>query len=186
MQSISEVLPLVISPLKCAMFQEKAQPIRNCFFRTFRVEESFWTKKQSCKLWKVGIEKCRPFFDFVCFNRCHFTWIYKKWQCTNLIFQLFTNLSNIFQPNIKKLEACFSFNIWNKFFAVWNIRVYSRNFLLWITLLWPVMTLTLTKQFILTCFFFPGHVRKCKLFCKFAAQTLRKFTQECLFTMKNL
>ena len=70
-QSISEVLPLVISPLKCAMFQEKAQPIRNCFFRTFRVEESFWTKKQSCNLSKVDIKKWRPFFDFVCFNGCH-------------------------------------------------------------------------------------------------------------------
>ena len=36
--------------------------------RSLRVEESFWTKKQSCKLLKVDITKWRPFFVFVCFN----------------------------------------------------------------------------------------------------------------------
>ena len=42
-------------------------------FKDLRVEESFWTKKQSCNLSKVDIKKWRPFFDFVCFNGCHFT-----------------------------------------------------------------------------------------------------------------
>ena len=41
-------------------------------FRTFRVKESFWTKKQSWKLSKVDIKKWRPFFVFVCLNGCHF------------------------------------------------------------------------------------------------------------------
>ena len=45
-----------------------AKPRTNCIFVTFRVEESFWTKKQSCKFSKVDIRKWRPFFDFVCFN----------------------------------------------------------------------------------------------------------------------
>ena len=49
------------------------QPKTNCVFRTFRVEESFWTKKQSCKFSKVGIMKWRPLFDFVRFNGRHFT-----------------------------------------------------------------------------------------------------------------
>ena len=55
------------------MFLIMVQPKTNCIFRTFRLEESFWTKKQSCNLSKVGIKKWRPFFDFVCFNGCHFT-----------------------------------------------------------------------------------------------------------------
>ena len=35
------------------------------------MEESFWTKKQSCKFSKVVIMKWHPFFDFVCFNGCN-------------------------------------------------------------------------------------------------------------------
>ena len=46
-------------------------PNTNCIFTTFRVSESFWTKKQSCKFSKVDIKKWRPFFDFVCFNGRH-------------------------------------------------------------------------------------------------------------------
>ena len=49
-----------------------SQPKTNCIFRTFRVKESFWTKKQSWKLSKVDIKKWRPFFVFVCLNGCHF------------------------------------------------------------------------------------------------------------------
>ena len=59
--------------IQSEMFLIMAQPKTNCNFRTFRVEESFWTKKQSCKLWKVGKKKCSPFFVFVRFNGCHFT-----------------------------------------------------------------------------------------------------------------
>ena len=36
------------------------------------MEDSFWTKKQSCKLSKVDIKKWRSFFVFVCFNGRHF------------------------------------------------------------------------------------------------------------------
>ena len=36
------------------------------------MDESFWTKKQSCKLSKVDIKKWHSFFVFVCFNGCHF------------------------------------------------------------------------------------------------------------------
>ena len=35
------------------------------------MDESFWTKKQSCKFSKVDVKKCHPFFDFVCFNGRH-------------------------------------------------------------------------------------------------------------------
>ena len=48
-----------------------AQPKTNCNLKTLRVEESFWTKKQSCNLSKVDIKNWRPFFEFVCFNGCH-------------------------------------------------------------------------------------------------------------------
>ena len=54
-----------------------SQPKTNCIFRTFRVKESFWTKKQSWILSKVDIKKWRPFFVFVCLNGCHFL-KYKK------------------------------------------------------------------------------------------------------------
>ena len=35
------------------------------------MDESFWTKKQSCKFSKVDIKKWCPFFDFVCFDGRH-------------------------------------------------------------------------------------------------------------------
>ena len=38
------------------MFLIMAEPKTNCIFRTFRVDESFWTKKQSCKFSKVDIK----------------------------------------------------------------------------------------------------------------------------------
>ena len=41
-------------------FLVSAKP--NCVFMTFKVEESFWTKKQSCKSSKVDKTKWRPFF----------------------------------------------------------------------------------------------------------------------------
>ena len=53
------------------MFLIMAQPKTNCIFRTFRVDESFCTKKQSCKFSKVDIKKWCPFFNFVCFNGRH-------------------------------------------------------------------------------------------------------------------
>ena len=46
--------------------------VTNCDFRTFGVNESFWTKQQSCITLKVSLRKCCPFFVFVCFNRHHF------------------------------------------------------------------------------------------------------------------
>ena len=36
--------------MEFAMFHIMAQPKTNCLFRTFRVKESFWAKKQSCIL----------------------------------------------------------------------------------------------------------------------------------------
>ena len=60
--------------IQSAIFLIMAQPKTNCVFRTFRVKESFWTKKQSCITLKVGIKKWRLFFVFVCYSGCHFTW----------------------------------------------------------------------------------------------------------------
>ena len=57
--------------MQSAMFLIMAQPKTNYIFRTFRVAESFLTKKQICKFSKVDIMKWCPFFDFVCFNGCH-------------------------------------------------------------------------------------------------------------------
>ena len=54
--------------IKSAIFLIMAQPKTNCVFRTFRVKESFWSKKQSCITLKVGIEKWCLFFVFVCFS----------------------------------------------------------------------------------------------------------------------
>ena len=48
--------------IKCAMFHVIAQPKTNCVFRTFRVKESFWAKKQSLITLKVGMG---PFFNYV-------------------------------------------------------------------------------------------------------------------------
>ena len=41
--------------------------------RAIRVDESFWTQKQSCITRKIGLEKWCLFFYFVCFSGCHFT-----------------------------------------------------------------------------------------------------------------
>ena len=52
------------------MFNIKAEPPlteTNCVFRTFRVKESFWAKKQSCITLKVGIKKWCSFFCFCLF-----------------------------------------------------------------------------------------------------------------------
>ena len=50
----------------------QSQPKTSCIFRTFRVKESFLTKKQNLTLSKVDIKKWRRFFIFVCLNGCHF------------------------------------------------------------------------------------------------------------------
>ena len=49
------------------------EPKTKYILKTFKVEESLWNQKQSCLEWKIGLEKCCPFFDFVCFNGRHFT-----------------------------------------------------------------------------------------------------------------
>ena len=54
--------------IQSAIFLIMAEPKVNCGFRTFRVKESFWAKKQSCITLKVGIKKWRLFFVFVCFS----------------------------------------------------------------------------------------------------------------------
>ena len=54
--------------IECEMFHIMAQPKTNCVFRTFRVKESFWAKKQSCITLKVGIKKKHLFLVFVCFS----------------------------------------------------------------------------------------------------------------------
>ena len=85
------------------MFHIMAQPKTNCVFRTFRVKESFWVKKQSCITLKVGIKKWRLFFDFVCFSGCQFFSLsLRKRPC------LFKNLNPYFltttYPSIGKYD----------------------------------------------------------------------------------
>ena len=66
------------------------RPKTNCIFRTFRVAESFWTKKQSCKFSKVDI----MFFDFVCFNGRHILKeiaISQYWRREIFVFLVFPN-----------------------------------------------------------------------------------------------
>ena len=79
--------------IQSAMFLIMAQPKTNCIFRTFRVTESFWTKKQSCKFSKVDIMKCRPFFWF-----CLFWWtpyfeiaIFQQGRSEIFVFLVFPN-----------------------------------------------------------------------------------------------
>ena len=60
-----------LKALKCTLCL--AEPETKCIFKTFGVEESFRTKKQSCITQKVGIKKWCLFFDFVCLSGCHFT-----------------------------------------------------------------------------------------------------------------
>ena len=58
---------------KYAMFCIISQPGTKYILRAFRVDESFWTQKQSCITQKVGLEKWCLFFHFVCFNGRHFS-----------------------------------------------------------------------------------------------------------------
>ena len=46
-----------------AMFCIISQPGTKYILRAFRVDESFWTLKQSCITQKVGLEKCCLFFE---------------------------------------------------------------------------------------------------------------------------
>ena len=61
--------------IQSAIFLIMAQPKRNCVFRTFRVKESFWAKKQSCITLKVGIKKWCLFL-FVLVDANILAWVY--------------------------------------------------------------------------------------------------------------
>ena len=63
--------------IQSAIFLIMAQPKSNCIFRTFRVKESFWAKKQSCITLKVGIKKWRLFL-FVLVDANFLAWVYGK------------------------------------------------------------------------------------------------------------
>ena len=64
----------------CIVRHSQFQTRTNCIFRTFRVEESFWTKKQSCNLSKICTKKWRLFFWFCLFQWTPFylAWVYGK------------------------------------------------------------------------------------------------------------
>ena len=58
------------------MYNKETEPCSaeaKCDFRSFRAVKSFWTNQQSFIPKKVGHQKWCPFFNFVCFNGCHFT-----------------------------------------------------------------------------------------------------------------
>ena len=58
------------------MYNKETEPCSaeaKCDFRSFRAVQSFWTKQQSFISKKIAHQKWCPFFDFVCFSRCHFT-----------------------------------------------------------------------------------------------------------------
>ena len=63
--------------IQSAIFLIMAQPKINCVFRTFRVKESFWIKKQSCIALKVGIKKWCLFL-FVLVDANFLAWVYWK------------------------------------------------------------------------------------------------------------
>ena len=92
-----------------AMFWFDTQTKTKYILKTFRGEESLPDQKQSCISWKIGLKKCCLFFDFVCFNGCHFTLLdfAKKGQCTKILFWHLTHLSNIFASQYKNLEMYF-------------------------------------------------------------------------------
>ena len=112
------------------MFLIMAQPKTNCNFRTFRVEESFWTKKQSCKLLKVDITKWRPFFVFVCFNGCHFLNHKKSRNLAHRFSSLYFRKLSAGCPrdNIKKLEIVISLNSF--FFFQSTVKVWWKKMVL--------------------------------------------------------
>ena len=76
------------------------------------MEESFWTKKQSCKLLKVDITKWHPFFVFVCFNGRHFLNHKKSRNLADRFSSLYFRKLSAGCPrdNIKKLETVISLN----------------------------------------------------------------------------
>ena len=97
----------------CIVRHSQFQPKKtNCVFRTFRVEESFWTKKQSCKLLKVDLKKWRPFFVFVRFNGRHFLNHKKSRNLADRIFSLYFRKLSVeyHRDNIQKLEIVISLN----------------------------------------------------------------------------
>ena len=100
-----------------AIFYVSPPKKKTCNFRTSRVNESFLTKQQSFLLWKTGIEKCSPVFDFVCFSGCHFAkGGYFKKRLGNFLFYfknpLFTLQSFIFQRSLVRVSSIISTVSW--------------------------------------------------------------------------
>ena len=98
--------------IQSAIFLFMAQPKINCVFRTFRVKESFWAKKQSCITLKFGIKKwC---LVFVCFSGCHFTLD----GFIKFFFHVSTCLYHMFTHYMQNSEICNAFIISEPEFTV--------------------------------------------------------------------
>ena len=69
-------------------------------------------------------------FVFVCFNPFYLTWIYKKGNRGNFIFQPSTLLPNKFEANIQKLEGYIFSYIQNPFHTVWHTSASPGKFLI--------------------------------------------------------
>ena len=106
--------------IKSAMFLFAIQLKTKFILRTFRVEESSLNQKQYCLSWKMGLEECCPFFDFV-WTPFYLAWLCKKGQCTKILFWLITHLSNIFASYIKNLETYFTILIAFEFLPLWIV-----------------------------------------------------------------
>ena len=89
------------------MFLFDVDPETKYIFMVFRVDESFWTQKQSCITQKVGLEKWCLFFDFVCFSGRHFTLPhFAKKDIGKNFFLKFLHFHLTFLHHISKIWGC--------------------------------------------------------------------------------
>ena len=93
--------------IEYATFCIISQPVTKYNLRAFRVDESFWTQKQSCITQKVGLEKWCLFFDFVCFSGRHFTLPhFAKKDIGKKFFLKFLHFHLTFMHHISKIWGC--------------------------------------------------------------------------------
>ena len=93
--------------IRYATFLFDVDPETKYILRVFRVDESFWTQKQSCITQKVGLEKWCLFFDFVCFSGRHFTLPhFAKKDIGKNFFLKFLHFHLTFLHHISKIWGC--------------------------------------------------------------------------------
>ena len=93
---------------------------------TFKEEYSL-DQKRSCSSWKIRIEKCCLFFEFVWFSECHFTYSLNLQTRTLEIFFKILNFYLTFVHPISKVWRLIKFPImisWPNIMQI--VKIYSK------------------------------------------------------------